>query len=206
MPFTNQTLPILLLFASAGLAAGCVSANSPTQPVREEEAAAPVELARDIAARQASQRPDAAHRVLDPLAGEWHVTVEVPGRADPIGDGEARLTWVHGGLFLLWEVALDLDGEHLELTGYLGHDSAQGRYQALWLSDLAGGMTLLEGRGELDGRGLLLGGVSAEAAGQSRLRLTGPDTLVVESFGLDGSERAVLLRRTTYRRMSRVDR
>ena len=206
MPRTTRTLPILLLSACVALTAGCVARASPTQPARADQAAPPVELARDIAARQASQRPDAAHRVLDPLAGEWHVTVEMPGRAEPIGEGEARLAWVHGGLFLRWDVALELDGRPLELTGYLGHDRARDRYQALWLSDLASGMTLLEGRGDLDGRGLVLGGVSAEAAGQSRLRLTDPDTLVVESFGFDAEERAVLLRRTTYRRVRGVER
>ena len=205
MPRTSLSLPISLLCLSAVQAASCVGAPRASQPVRAQPAEPPQELAQDIRARQASQRPDSAHVALDPLAGEWLVTVEVPGRAEPIGHGTARLSWVHAGLFMRWDVALQLDGQDLELTGYLGHDRVSDRYQALWLSDLAGGMTLLDGRGELGGLGIVLRGASSEAAGQSRLRLTDPDTLVVESFGLDEEQRAVLLRRTTYRRVTRVD-
>ena len=206
MPRATLSLPITLLCLCTSQAASCTGARRASQPVRAQPAAPPQELAQDILARQASQRLDPAQVALEPLAGEWHVTVEVPGRGSPIGRGEAHLSWVHAGLFLRWEVFLELDGQELELTGYLGHDRARDRYQALWLSDLASGMTLLEGRGDLAGSGLVLGGVSAEAAGQSRMRLTDPDTLVVESFGLDAGSRAVLLRRTTYRRVTPVER
>lgn len=206
MPRATLSLPITLLCLCCSQAASCTGAPRASQAVRAEPAAPPLELARDILARQASQRPDSAQAALDPLAGDWQVTVEIPGREDPIGRGEARLSWVHAGLFLRWEVTLELDGQDLQLTGYLGHDRTRDRYQALWLSDLASGMTLLEGRGDVQGKGIVLGGVSSEAAGQSRLRLTDPDTLVVESFGLDADERAVLLRRTTYRRVIRGER
>lgn len=206
MPRATLSLPITLLCLCSFQAASCMGPPSARQPVRAEPAAPPVELGRDIIARQASQRPDSAHATLGPLAGDWIVTVEIPGREEPIGTGTARLTWVHAGLFLRWDVSLELDGQDLQLTGYMGHDPVRDRYQALWLSDLASGMTLLEGRGEIQGRGLVLGGASTEAAGQSRLRLIDPNTLVVESFGLDAQERAILLRRTTYRRVTREER
>lgn len=206
MPHATPLLPITLLCLCCSPLASCTGVPAAPRPVRAQPAPAPLELAQGILARQASQARDLAQVALDPLAGEWRVTVEIPGRAHPIGHGEARLSWVHAGLFLRWEVTLELDGQALRLTGYLGHDRARDRYQALWLSDLASGMTLLEGRGDLAGKGIVMGGVSSEAAGQSRLRLTDPDTLVVESFGLDAQERAVLLRRTTYRRVISVER
>jgi len=205
MPRVTLSLPITLLCLCSFQATSCIGTPSARQPVRAEPAAPPVELGQDILARQASQRPDSAHATLGPLAGDWSVTVEIPGREEPIGSGAAQLTWVHAGLFLRWDVTLNLDGQELQLTGYMGHDPTGDHYQAIWLSDLASGMTLLEGRGDIAGRGLVLGGVSTEAAGQSRLRLIDPDTLIVESFGMDAQERAVLLRRTTYKRVTPAD-
>jgi hypothetical protein len=205
MPRFNPPLPITLLCLCSLELASCTGAPRARQPVQAEPAAPPVELGQGILARQASQQGDSAQVPLAPLVGEWTVTVEIPDGEQPIGTGTARMSWVHAGLFLHWDVTLNLDGQELQLTSYMGHDIARDRYQALWLSDLASGMTLLEGRGEISGRGLVLGGISAEAAGQSRLRLTDPDTLVVESFGLDSQERAILLRRTTYRRVVSAD-
>lgn len=192
----SLTLPLPLPLLVTCVLAGCV-------PPRAMGPAAPGPQSLDLRgalARQATHVRGPRHSALEPLVGDWDLSVTVPGRSEIAGRGLARVVPVHGGLFLRIDEALELAGEPVTLTGYLGHDLESGDYQALWLSDLSSGMTLLVGRGDLRAGGLELRGRSAQAAGRSLWRFVDDDHLVVESRGPgpDGAER--LLRRTDWTR------
>jgi len=137
------------------------------------------------------------------LAGTWTIEVRAPGVERPVGQGRGRLQALHGGRFLRLEVALDLEGSPFALTGHLGFDPQRGEYQALWLSDLAAGMSLLRGGGELDGRGITLRADDAQELGKSVLRRLDPDTFLLETWGVGPDRRERLLRTSTYRRVTR---
>ena len=127
------------------------------------------------------------------------MTVSAPGQDQPIGVGEATLEAVHGGRFLRLTVNLSLEGRTVDLTGHLGYDRAGGEWQALWLSDLSTGMSLLRGTGEL-GRGVSLVGVRGGLRGRSVLTVSGPDRFRVETYGPGEDGRERLLRRSDYLR------
>ena len=181
-------LPLLLL-------SGCLS--SPTAPppsaVSRQEAQLPPALLSEALLSEVGPQ----HALLASLAGEWLVRVERPGSSEPVGRGTARLTPLLGERFLQLEVQLTLGEQPLELRGFFGFDRAQDRWQALWLSDMGLGMSLLSGSGRPE-RGVVLRGEQGGIAGRSVWTVTGPESFRFETYvpGPDGRER--LLRTSTY--------
>lgn len=190
--------------AAGGLALAAACGAPPAAPAARPSSvpavpAVPEDLAGAVAMRASGLAPGPEHRALEPFVGRWSVTVEGPD-GQPVGAGRARVEWIHGGLFQHWAMELELGGEPVAATSYLGYDGRDGRYQALWLSDLAAEMVLLSGTGDPNGAGLSLAGASEEAAGRRVMRFTGDDRFVVESRGPDADGRERLLRRSVYAR------
>lgn len=143
--------------------------------------------------------PGEAHSSLGKLAGEWSVDVQAGDVS--VGSGLASVVRIHGGRFVLLQVSLNLDGSAVRSTGIVGYDAVAQRFQALWVSDLSTEMTLLAGRGSLEGAGLRLAGRSSEAEGVSRIQLLDEDNFVTESWGRSREGDPVLLRRSRYTRL-----
>ncbi len=143
------------------------------------------------------QTPGTSHAELAQLAGEWSVTVTAPGSASPVGVGEARIQALHGQRFLRLEVELTVDGRPLTLTGHVGRVDSSGQWQALWLSNLSTGMSLLRGRGRLS-RGVEFVGEADGVRGKSVLRVLSEDSFQYQTYGVaeDGGFR--LLRTSEY--------
>jgi Protein of unknown function (DUF1579) len=144
-----------------------------------------------------AQGPGPAHSQLAALEGDYAVTVTSPGRDAPVGEGSARLSSLHGGRFLRLEVQLELEGTPVRLTGHLGFDGASQEWQALWLSDLSTGMSLLRGRGQLE-QGVHLRGEQAGVSGRSILRVRTPTGFSLATYGRGPDGRERLLRTSTY--------
>lgn len=160
------------------------------------------------AARRSQPRPE--HRALAPLAGEWAVTVvdvdEHGGESGP-HTGSARIEWVLGGRFLSWNAFLGIGGHDYATTGYLGFDVNSAEYQLLMISDLATGMGVARGRGDVSQRGIRLTLEVADPSNgairraQSVLRVVDSDHFVLEQIGLDAAGVERVVRRTHYRRV-----
>jgi hypothetical protein len=206
----------------AALLGGCAApapSSAPARPAAAVAAAlqpslspeeAAVLLARQVEERERGSAPAAHHRRLAPLAGEWAVVLEGFG---PDGaalgvqaEGRATIEWILGGRYLRWDSELELAGRLSRTTGFLGYDKGLEEYLFLVLSDLATGMPLLRGRGDLEREGISLSLAVAEelrlaATNRGVLRLVEPDTFTLEQLrtGPDGRER--LDQRATYRRV-----
>jgi hypothetical protein len=163
-------------------------------------------------AREAERasRPRSEHRALEVLVGKWRtalVDVGVDGSESGSRGGSAVIEWVLGGRYLDWRATLELGGEVHETHGYLGYDLNQREYQMLMISDLASGMSVARGRGDLSGAGIKLvlevvdPGSGAIRRAQSGLRVVGRDHFVLEQVGMDGEGNERIMRRTHYRRV-----
>lgn len=174
----------------------------PTQRTIEEQAAE---------AENAS-RPGPEHKALDVLVGTWStttVTVAADGSESEPRHGNALIDWVFASRYLRWDATLELGGVVHATTGFLGYDRSSAEYQMLMISDLATGMSVARGRGDVRGTGIRLvielvdpatGGINRA---ESTLRATTADHFELDQLGLDartGEERVV--RRTHYRRTS----
>jgi hypothetical protein len=197
------------------LGAACVGAP-PTQDSSGSERAAAGAGARELSPSERIElarsihRPGPMHRALDPLQGDWDIRVhrqEVDGsQARELGVGRAHLSWTMGGLFLHWEVELEVGGGEHSVNGFLGYDVVQEQYQALWVSELASGLSLAQGDGDLAGRGIVLQTPGSPRRGfpgsRSVLRLLDRDHFTIESIGVNARGEEGVVQRAIYSRQS----
>lgn len=190
--------------AGLGMLLAACSAPDPRERRPPEATHAPQPLAEQVHALAISSAPGAMHRRLDPLVGDWTVTLAdvAPTQAETVlASGHAHLEWSHGGRYLAWNAQLDSAGT---TSGYLGYDLRGSRYQLLMVSSLSTGMGVADGVGDVRGSGIRFTLESFDPASNQRvrlvslLRLVAPDHFVLESLGAD--ERVV--RRTHYARVA----
>ena len=187
---TTRTWLLLLIVSS------CASAP-PARPLPPLIEARPVDASvlESIAARRALHQPGRFHRRLDGFVGDWDVRVEdVSGKV--LGTGTAAIAWGHGGLWQRWDLELRVgDASHV-VTGYFGYDVERRDFHAAWVSELASGLGLASGRGDPNGRGLVLR--ASRGGTEDRMEIVTDDLFVTETLAPGGS----LLRRTRYTRQA----
>jgi hypothetical protein len=172
----------------------------PPQPTLEE-------LAADA---ERSSHPRAEHRRLDVLAGNWDssvVSVGVDGKESDPRAGDAHITWALAGHYLEWNSTLRLENGTRASRGFLGFDLNHAEYQLVMISDLATGMGVAHGTGEITGAGirfvleLIDGRDGSMRRAQSVLKVIDHNHFVLDQIGLgpEGTERVV--RRTHHHRV-----
>ena len=192
------------------LVPACVSSD----PVRNPRPAAtlPTPEAIEAQAREAASasRPRKEHKALETLVGNWQTsvaTVDADGHESDARSGRATIESMFGGRYLNWSAWLDLAGETHATTGYLGFDVNQLEYQLLMISDLATGMSVARGRGDVKGGGVRFtieipdpeSGALRRAV--STLRVVDANHFVLEQIGADPNGKERVVRRTHYVRV-----
>jgi len=92
--------------------------------------------------------PNEHHKVLDPLAGRWSVTVKgwmKPGDQAQESKGTAEHVWIMGGRYLKQEFKGEWAGQPFEGLGFSGYDNVRQEYQTTWLDSMATGMMHVSG-------------------------------------------------------------
>ena len=196
---------VLLLFVIAG----CTSTPPPVEPA-PGNARPPHELTtaeRIDLARRMHQR-GRGHERIDSLEGTWEVEVtsqDADGsNVRPAGRGLGKIEWTMGRRFLRWDLELDVSGETHHVNGFLGYDVVVQEYQALWISELATGMSLARGDGDPEGRGIVLQvrPTGDEVGGaRSLLRILDVDHFVIESIAVDSKGEEGVVQRASYVRV-----
>ena len=200
-------LVILAACESGGQAARPSAASAP--------AASESPLEEQVRALSSRSRPGPKHAALAPLAGTWdvHVCDVAPdGRESERFRGAATLDWILGGRFLRWDATVDFKGVPGTTTGFLGFDSRLDEYELLMISDLAQGMAVANGSGDLSGPGLVFTleqldpRSGTRVRSRSRLRTHSPDHFVLQQLEPDGSGDERPTRVWHYRRSAEVKR
>jgi hypothetical protein len=171
--------------------------------------APPPTLEQQAEEAERASRPHKEHRALDPLAGAWStvlVTVSAEDKESDPHRGHATIAWVLGHRYLSWDATLEVGSGVHETTGFLGYDVNQGEYQLLMISDLATGMSVAHGRGEINATGIQLmievidPANGAVKRAQSTLRIVDANHFVLEQLGIDAEGIERIVRRTHYHR------
>jgi hypothetical protein len=191
-PTLAVALPLALFLVA------CETGGRPPAPSAGAAAAAPaanpIPIEEQVKALAAQSRPGAKHAELGPLAGSWDVVLSDVGADQKEIErcrGGATLAWILGGRFLHWDVAVDFNGVEGTTTGYLGFDSRLDEYELLMISDLAQGMAVAHGTGDLAAQGLVFTveqldpRSGARARSRSRLRLLAPDHFTLQQLEPD---------------------
>lgn len=197
--------------------AACESGGHATRPAPEPAVAPPQQapLEDQVKTLASRSRPGARHAALDPLAGSWIVAVcdvAPDGRETERFHGTASLTWILGGRYLRWDATVDFADVPGTTTGFLGFDSRLDEYELLMISDLAQGMAVANGIGDVGGQGLVFTleqldpRVGTRSRSRSRLRLLAKDHFVLQQLEPDGSGDERASRAWHYRRSGEVKR
>jgi len=205
----------LALLGSLGLIGiGCEApAPAGRSPLRGLEPAPESAPALSIEAQakefSVASRPGSGHQALEPLLGDWDValsTIGADGAESEPYRGRAALAWTLGGRFLRWDASIAFGETPGTTTGYLGFNTRTREYQLMMISDLATGMEIARGGGDLRGSGIVLEieqvdpASGARLVARSRLRSVSADHFVLEQLEPTPSGRDRVTRVWHYRR------
>ena len=191
----------LTLAAVVLLVTSCETGGPRAKPTPETSPPPELPIEEQVKILAGKSRPGPRHAALAPLAGTWDVVVSnlsSEGHETELFPGRATLSSILGGRFLRWEESIDFKGTPATTTGFLGFDSRLDEYELLMISDLAQGMEVSRGNGDLAGSGLVLTleqldpRTGTRVRSRSRIRILAADHFVLEQLEPDasGGERA----------------
>jgi hypothetical protein len=96
-------------------------------------------------------KPSAEHQKLQPLVGDWNLTVKMwtdPSQPPAELHGTVQRKWIMGGRFLQETVKGEFDGKPFEGMGLWGYDAAQKKFTTTRACSLCG--TLSSGLSDFD--------------------------------------------------------
>ncbi len=92
--------------------------------------------------------PSDAHKVLEPLAGQWiyksKFWMSPDGKVEE-SSGTSDNEMIYGGRFLKQITKGVWMGESFEGLGYTGYDNIKGEYETVWVDSMATGMMKIAG-------------------------------------------------------------
>src|SRR5262245_3725839 len=110
---------------------------------------------------EAACTPGAAHKLLEPLVGDWNVEVKMwmtPDAPPTITKGTAKNTWALKERFVQQEFSGELIGKPFRGISFTGYDNVRQKYRSVWIDDMSTTMVTSEGDADADGKVITLGG------------------------------------------------
>lgn len=98
--------------------------------------------------------PGAAHKVLEPMVGEWNYTSKMwqtPKAKTEESTGTATMKWTMGGRFLEQEFKGQAMGQPFEGRGMIGYNNLEKTYETNWMDSMGTGM-MFSKKGTFDAR------------------------------------------------------
>jgi hypothetical protein len=121
-------------------AAGRLTLIGATSPASASDPPQPPDLAAEMQACLDAGTPGAAHAQLEPLVGEWEMSIKMwqrPGLEPMQVTGLLRREWVLDKHYLRETVESESDWGSFQGLGYLGYDNLDGQYQTIWLDNMS---------------------------------------------------------------------
>ena len=113
----------------------------------EDKAAA--DKAAEMAKMEALMAPGEAHKVLEPLAGQWTYTSKfwmTPDGPAQESTGASTDSLIYGGRFLMQVVKGTMNEKPFEGLGFTGYDNIRKEYVSVWLDGVATGLMTSSGQ------------------------------------------------------------
>ena len=104
---------------------------------------------------EAAGAPSAAHKALEPLAGEWNAEVKMwmaPDAPPTVSKGTAKTAWTMKGRFLKEEFNGEFMGKPFHGLSFIGYDNVKEKYNSVWIDDMSTTMVTSEGEADKGGK------------------------------------------------------
>lgn len=92
---------------------------------------------------QAPITPGKEHEWLKQIEGDWEIKMEAGGASASVGTSKYKMGL--GGLWLVSDVAMDMQGMKFEGHGLDSYDAAKKKYVAIWTDSMSASPLVLEG-------------------------------------------------------------
>jgi hypothetical protein len=110
---------------------------------------------------EATCTPGAAHKLLEPLVGDWNAEVKMwmePDAPPAITKGTAKSTWALKGRYVQQEFSGEFMGKPFHGISFTGYDNVREQYRSVWIDDMSTTMVTSEGDAGTDGKVLTFAG------------------------------------------------
>lgn len=104
------------------------------------------------------------HEWLKENEGEWDLKMEVGGAQAPVGTCTYKMTM--GGLWLVCDVQMDMEGTKFTGHGIDGYDPAKKKYIAIWTDSMSAAPIICEGDLSADKKTLTMTGKGPSPTGE----------------------------------------
>jgi hypothetical protein len=104
---------------------------------------------------EAAGTPGAAHKVLEPLVGDWKAEVKMwmaPETPPTVTKATAKSTWAMNGRFVQQEFKGEFMGKPFRGLSFTGYDNTKKEYNSVWIDDMNTAMHVMEGKAENGGK------------------------------------------------------
>jgi hypothetical protein len=175
---------------SAVLVAGTLIANCALAAEKSDSQKLDPKMEEMMKKAEAACTPGAAHKLLEPLVGEWNVEVKMwmaPDAPPAVTKGSAKTTWTLKDRFVQQEFSGEFMGKPFHGISYTGYDNVRQKYRSVWIDDMSTTMVTSEGDADSDGKVITFGGdyacaLTGEKHKETKqiYRILGPDKHVFE--------------------------
>ena len=147
--------------AAAVLAAGTLVASLALAQDKPASQKPDPQLEEMMKKAEAASTPGAAHKLLDPLVGEWNAEVKMwmaPDAPPTVTKGAAKNTWTLKGRFVQQEFTGEFMGKPFRGTSFTGYDNVRQKYRSVWIDDMSTSIVTSEGDADTAGKAITLAG------------------------------------------------
>lgn len=113
---------------------------------------------------EAACTPGAAHKLLEPLVGNWNAEVKMwmePDAPPTITKGAAKCTWTLKDRFVQQDFSGEFMGKPFRGISFTGYDNVRQKYRSVWIDDMSTTMVTSEGDADPEGKVITFGGTYA---------------------------------------------
>jgi hypothetical protein len=110
---------------------------------------------------EAAGAPGPAHKLLEPLVGDWNAEVKMwmaPDAPPTISHGTSKSTWTLQNRFVQAEFNGEFMGKPFRGMSFTGYDNVRQRYRSVWIDDMSTTMVTSEGDADTGGKVITFGG------------------------------------------------
>jgi hypothetical protein len=113
---------------------------------------------------EAAATPGAAHKLLEPLVGNWNAEVKMwmdPDAPPTITKGTAKCSWTLKDRFVQQDFSGEFMGKPFRGISFTGYDNVRQKYRSVWIDDMSTTMVTSEGDADPEGKVISFGGTYA---------------------------------------------
>ncbi|SRR6266568_2352050 len=150
-----------------------------------------------MAAIMKAGTPGEAHKKLEPMVGDWELTVRMwmgPGKEPTESKGTASHRWIFDKRYMHQDVKGEFAGQKFDGAALLGYDNLKKKYFSAWIDSMSTALSVAEGDVDASGKVFTFLHDDIDPVNQQKMKtkdvvtILSEDRMKMESFKLGGGQ------------------